>query len=321
VGAVRVGVIGTGFGSRVVAPAFAAAGCQVTDVVSARDAAAVAALCRSDVDLVCVHSPPFLHADHVGRALDGGHAVLCDKPFGRTAEDAVAMRDRAVGAGMLNFVNFELRFEPARLRLKALIDSGAIGHPEHVQWIAMTAGSRAPLRPYGWLFDASLGGGWIGAWGAHVVDALRWLMGDVGRAGAFRRVVIRERPDREGVVHRCDAEDAFTAWFELEGGVTAAVDTSFAHPVTLPSRVAVSGTEGVIEMVNDRYLTLRRPDGTRDEQDAGRAGGDPHGGAMARWAATVGEAVRNGRQITPSFDDGVACARVMDALRSSPVAR
>ncbi|HEV3366208.1 MAG TPA: hypothetical protein VG054_02005, partial [Acidimicrobiales bacterium] len=37
----RVGVIGTGFGSRVVAGAFRDSGCEVTDVVTARDGAAV----------------------------------------------------------------------------------------------------------------------------------------------------------------------------------------------------------------------------------------------------------------------------------------
>ena len=43
--AVRVGVIGTGFGARVVAPVFEATqGCEVVDVVSARDSAGVAEL-------------------------------------------------------------------------------------------------------------------------------------------------------------------------------------------------------------------------------------------------------------------------------------
>ncbi len=40
----KISVIGTGFGARVVAPAFdAAAGCEVVDVVSPRDEQAVAA--------------------------------------------------------------------------------------------------------------------------------------------------------------------------------------------------------------------------------------------------------------------------------------
>ncbi len=111
---VRVGVVGAGFGARVVAPVFAATdGCEVVDVVSTRDADAVAALCaRPDVDLVSVHSPPFLHVEHVRRAVDAGHAVLCDKPFGRDAGDAAEMLERAETAGAIHLVNFELRRVP-----------------------------------------------------------------------------------------------------------------------------------------------------------------------------------------------------------------
>ena len=68
----KVGIIGTGFGRRVVAPVFSAtAGCEVADVVSARDDDAIRALVtRGDVELVSVHSPPFLHAPHVRAALE-----------------------------------------------------------------------------------------------------------------------------------------------------------------------------------------------------------------------------------------------------------
>src|SRR5207302_11147600 len=90
---VRVGVVGSGFGARVVAPVFAATpGCEVVDVVSARDEFAVAALCgHGDVDLVSVHSPPFLHPGHVRLALAAGHAVLCDKPFAMNSAEAAAL--------------------------------------------------------------------------------------------------------------------------------------------------------------------------------------------------------------------------------------
>src|SRR5207237_281137 len=69
---VRVGVIGRGFGARIVAPVFEETeGCEVVDVVSPRDDDAVRALCsRADVGVVAVHSPPFCHRDLVLRALD-----------------------------------------------------------------------------------------------------------------------------------------------------------------------------------------------------------------------------------------------------------
>ena len=94
---VRVGVIGRGIGAHVVAPVFEETdGCTVVDVVSPRDDDAVTALCaRDDVDLISVHSPPFLHLDHVRRAIERGHAVLCDKPFGVNALEAEEMHDLA----------------------------------------------------------------------------------------------------------------------------------------------------------------------------------------------------------------------------------
>src|SRR5437764_790598 len=107
----RVGIIGRGWGERVVAPAFAATdGCEVVDVVTPRDASAVAALCRrQDVDLISVHSPPFLHLEHVRLAVESGHAVLCDKPFGRNAEEAKAMCAIVDEAAVPAFLNFEHR--------------------------------------------------------------------------------------------------------------------------------------------------------------------------------------------------------------------
>ena len=312
---VRVGIIGTGFGARVVAPTFTSAGLDVVDVVTPRDDAAVAALCkRPDLDLVSVHSPPFLHAAHVGWALDAGHAVLCDKPFGRSSEEAAGMVDAAREAGVVNLLNFEFRHEPARVHVKQLLDDGAIGQPEHLQWSALTSGSRIPLRRFGWLFDRSLGGGWAGAWGSHAIDAVRWLLGEVTAAGARCRVTITERPDRDGVLRRCTAEDAFTAWMSVEGGATVGIDTTFAATATLPTHVVICGSEGTIDITNDHRIVLRHSDGTRDETELPARTGDPHAGALGAWARVVARAVGSGEQVAPSFADGLACRRVLDAM-------
>jgi len=313
----RVGVVGAGFGSRVVAPIFRRIGCEVVDVVSARDSTAVTALCRSDVDLVAVHSPPFLHAEHVRRAIDSGHAVLCDKPFGTSVAQAEDLAAQAKAAGVLHLVNFEFRHQPARRKMRELITSGEIGRPEHLHYSALSSGSRIPLRPYGWLFDRSLGGGWIGAFGSHAIDTMRWLMGDVSNAGARTWVTIPQRPDAQGTLRSCDAEDAFTAWVEFNSGATASIDTSFTAPVSLPPRITVAGSDGAIENTADVRIVLQRVDGTREQFEFEPPPGDPHETAMTAWAFEIWRAVVEGRQVTPSFDDGVACARVMDQFRSA----
>lgn len=313
----RVGVIGAGFGSRVVAPIFRRIGCDVVDVVSARDSAAVTALCRADVDLIAVHSPPFLHADHVRRAVDAGHAVLCDKPFGTSAAEAEALAAEAKAAGVIHLANFEFRHQPARRKMHELIMSGEVGRPEHLHHSAFSSGSRIPLRPYGWLFDRALGGGWIGAFGSHSIDTMRWLMGEVSTAGARSWVTIPDRPDAGGILQRCDAEDAFSGWLEFDSGATASIDTSFTASVGLPPRLTVTGSEGAIENTADVRVVLQRVDGTREQFDFEAPPGDPHETAMTAWAREIWRAVMEGRQVTPSLDDGVACARVMEQLKST----
>lgn len=318
---VRVGVIGTGFGSRVIAPVFDATdGCEVVDVVSARNDADVANLCdRADVDLISVHSPPHLHTSHVRRALVAGHAVLCDKPFGLDASEAESLYAAAEAAECTHLVNFEFRCDPMRELLREMVRGGAVGRPEHISWTHLSAGSRQPLRPYGWLFDRRSGGGWIGAWGSHAIDALRWIFGDVVSARSECQTVISERFDEDGTAHQCDAEDSFAAWLVLDGGTTVSIDSSFAAPVNLAPRFVVVGDEGVLEYVAERRIVLRRLDGSKEERERPAPEGDPHTEPMRRWAAIVRNAVEDGvwGPDVPTFADGLACARVLDVLRSS----
>jgi predicted dehydrogenase len=315
---IRVGVIGTGFGARVVAPAFDDLdACEVAEVVSARDDAGVGALCeRNDLDLVCVHSPPFLHAAHVRRAIAGGHAVLCDKPFGRNAAESETLLAAAEAADCLHLCNFEFRYEPTREIVRSLVADGVIGTPEHVSWTHHSSGSRVPLRRYGWLFDRSLGGGWVGAWGSHAVDFLRWALGEVTEATAICRTTIRERPDADGQMHTCDAEDGFSASL-VAGGATVTMDGGFAATATLAPRLVVFGAEGAIECIADTRVLVRKVDGTTTTHAGTEGEHDRHLAPMRRWAEVVRDAVAAGTAPdgVPTFADGLACARVLDRLR------
>jgi len=313
---VRVGVIGTGFGATVVAPAFAAQeDCTVLEVVTARDAAGAAKLCaRPDVDLVSVHSPPFLHLEHVRRALEHGHAVLCDKPFGVNGAEAAVMAGLAEEAGVVNLLNFERRFDPARQRLRALLLDGAIGAPNHFQYSRFIATPKP--RPYGWLCSKALGGGWLGGQGSHLIDACRWLFGEVADAAAVMRTPVPERPDADGVLRACDAEDAFTAVLRTETGVTAVIDCAIESPVATPERTTVIGATGMLE-IGEAGVVRRMADGSVEPYDVDWQGKAPLVVAMERFASVACEAVRNGAAPpdAPTFADGLACALVMDRIR------
>src|SRR5262245_57961094 len=122
----KAAIIGAGFGRYAVAPVLQKLGFE-TEVVTPRDAEAVKRAIASDVDLVSVHSPPFMHREHVMMALERGHNVLCDKPFGVSGDDARAMRDAAKAKGVLHFANLEMRYKPVRAKVLELVRAGAIG--------------------------------------------------------------------------------------------------------------------------------------------------------------------------------------------------
>jgi predicted dehydrogenase len=227
------------------------------------------------------------------------------------------MDQAARDAEAVALLNFEFRHHPGRIALRSLLQDGAIGAVEHVQWTVFGAGFRVPLRPYGWLFDRERGGGWIGAWGSHVIDFLRWTFGDLVDASARLRTDITERPDADGAMHRCTAEDGFTALLSTRAGTSITIDTTFVAVKNSPPRVFVLGSEGTLESIADGTITLRNSEGTQEVFTFDAPREDPHLVPMRAWAKVVRDAVRDGAvpEGEATFADGVECARVMDALR------
>jgi predicted dehydrogenase len=328
--ALGVAVIGTGFGARVVAPTFAAtAGVDVVSVVSARDDVAVAAAVADPrVDLVSVHSPPFLHEQHVRIAVEAGRSVLCDKPFTPSADASRRLVDDARDAPGVHLLNFEFRFDPLRERTRDLVASGALGTIEHVVWTHQSAGSRQPLRPYGWLFDRQRGGGWIGAWASHAVDSLRFTFGEIDSVVvSVPRLAVTHRPDPDdphGPWRECTAEDGLSALLTLHRGATVTIDSSFAASATLPPRITVVGSDATLENVADQRLTVRDASSRREDVTVttSESSGDHHGAPMAVLAVAVRDALRTGAAPAgvATFADGLACDEVLEQLRAAPMA-
>ena len=313
----KVAVIGTGFGKHAAAPAYQSVGFDV-EVVSPRDESAVQHALAADVDLVSVHSPPFMHLGHVVAAIDHGRAVLCDKPFGRNAEEAAIMRDRARDAGVLHFLNFEFRWKESWAKVKQLTDDGIIGCPTHLSWIFFGSGLRG--RRYGWINDRELGGGWIGAYGSHVIDFTRWLFGtEVSECGGVTRIEDPEHVDRDGTSRKATAEDAYSAWFVMENGCTAVHDTGFATTTPLVPRATLTGSAGSIELIGDSKLVVRRPGEDTETMELAPPAPRTPDPALVAYFQQVAEALRARTQIVPSFDDGVAVAQVMDRLRANAI--
>ncbi len=313
----KVLVIGRGFGSNVMAPNYKALGFEV-EVVSSRDSDAIRQACAQPFDLVSIHSPPFQHQEHVLAAVSAGRNVLCDKPFGRNGAEARVMRDAAHTAGVLHFLNFEFRCQPARVKAKRLIDDGAIGRLTHVNWTSFGNGMRG--RPHGWLYAADAAGGWIGAYGSHVIDGLRDFFGaEVADCGGMVRTETPFRPDATGQQVRSTAEDSFSCWLAMEGGGTVSVDTGYSAPVNLPSTIHLLGSDAAISIASENVVTLHLPGQADEVFDLTPKPGESGFPAPQLWLSRVARSLTSGTQIAPNFDDGLAVAMAMDKLKAAAV--
>lgn len=313
----RIVIVGTGFGQRRVEPAYRGTGRAVElEVVSPHDADALQAAIARPCDLVSIHSPPFLHLEHVRLATRHGRNVLCDKPFGINASQAREMLDLAAQAGVLHFVNFEFRSDPLRLKIKELLDSGALGEPVHMISTVFIAWGRDLADR--WLFHKGKGG-WIGAQGSHTIDMLRWFFGEVEALGGQMRTEVKLRPDRDPTVdrmHPSTAEDAFTAWLRMDSGVTVTLDSAYAASVTLPAQTTIFCSNGALQVTNQTELAVLRPDQPPEQFFFPPDRDDPHQPALGLWLGKVCDAVAEGRQIEPNFETGLACVEVLDRLRN-----
>src|SRR5438477_11968307 len=86
---------------------------------------------RKDIDLIDIASPNDTHAEIAMAAAGAGKMVLCEKPLGRTAEEARKMVKAVESAGVPNMVWYNYRRVPAMMLLKQLLDENRFGRIFH----------------------------------------------------------------------------------------------------------------------------------------------------------------------------------------------
>src|SRR3989344_1782942 len=126
--AIGAGIAGGGFGVRVILPCLRAAGFAIRAVCS-RTPARFEAEARAqgvsritadyislvedaDIDLICVATPPALHAEMAITALHAGKHLLCEKPLARTAVEALRIAEAGRGRPGAQAGDHQLRVHP-----------------------------------------------------------------------------------------------------------------------------------------------------------------------------------------------------------------
>jgi predicted dehydrogenase len=145
-----------------------------------------AAVTRDDVDIVDICTPPQFHEEIALAAIAAGKHVFCEKPIANSAIEALAMRDAADAAGVVNQVGFNYRHTPAVQFAKQLLDAGEFGEPLQFRASFLQDGLFTLVAdPNRWRARRSTGGsGAVGDIGSHIIDSAEFLFGDITKVAA-----------------------------------------------------------------------------------------------------------------------------------------
>jgi predicted dehydrogenase len=172
-----------------------------------------------DVEVVDIAVPNDVHAEIAIAAAEAGKHVLCEKPLARTADEARAMRDAVVRAGVTNMVAFNYRRTPAVALARKLIDDGTIGAVRNFRGTYLQDWSNNPDLPLSWRFRRDVAGsGALGDIGTHVIDFARYLAGEITAVNAMAQRYIDDRPVPDG------GADQLAGAQKLTGGRREPVD-------------------------------------------------------------------------------------------------
>jgi predicted dehydrogenase len=277
ISSLRAGVIGTGFIGPVHIEALRRIGVQVTAICGSEKARAVAEqwmiphvftdydfaamFALPEVDVVHITSPNRRHFEQAAAALRAGKHVVCEKPLAMNVrETETLIRLAGEHAGQVFAVNYNVRFYPAVLQLRADVAAGRLGQIIHVNgsyfqdWL---------LKPtdYNWRLLAEEGGELraVGDIGTHWMDTASFILGAriesvFAQLSTFHKTRLRpigevqtfsSKAPAETVRYAVDTEDFANGLLRFTGGTLGNVAVSQVAAGRKNSiRLEIYGTEG-----------------------------------------------------------------------------
>jgi predicted dehydrogenase len=239
-------------------------------------------------------------------------------------------------------VGFNYRRVPAIELARRLVEQGRIGSLRHVRAVYLQDWLVDPDSPLTWRMQAEqAGSGALGDLGAHIVDLARFLTGDaITGVSAVSATFTPERPLLDGSgTGPVTVDDAVAFTARLQSGALASFEaTRCAAGRKNALRIELNGSAGSLAFDLERLNELEFYDG--DDTDAGTTAGfrrilvteaeHPYlsgwwpPGHILGWEHTFTHqakdlltAIAEGAQPRPSFGDGLAVQRVLDAAARS----
>lgn len=178
-----------------------------------------------NIDAVIIATPNNTHVPIATACIKNGKHVMCEKPLGVSAEEAVKLWQVAEAQGVVHMTALTYRFAPSMKFLKQLIDEGKLGQLRHfrsqrfLDW---------PETSWSWRqYKATAGAGNIYDMSIHRLDFAQYLMGTVKSvSGYVKQFVSREKTPQGDSCKPSEVDDWTGILAEFESGATGVFEGS-----------------------------------------------------------------------------------------------
>ncbi len=215
-------------------------------------------IAKEKLDIVSIATPNRFHKDMTILALDQGIHVLCEKPIGMNAEEAIAMHRKSEETGKRLMVNYSYRFIPQSVAIKQRIDAGLVGdiYSASCHWLRNISGFS---QFGGWFGNKSMsGGGVLIDIGVHCLDKVLWLMDfpEIDSVTASTHDYVCQKVAKESGLS-FDVEDTVEALVKFKNNANLMFQVSWAANISESNLIEyrlLGQKEGILEQnINQGY--------------------------------------------------------------------
>jgi len=280
-------------------------------------------------DVVSICTPNRFHAEQTIAALGVGAHVACEKPMAMTVAEAQSMEDARVKAGTYGVINFSYRNCVSFRFAREMIAAGELGAIQRVNVVYLQSFTGGSDTLYSWRHDATLAGfGALGDLGVHMIDSARFITGlKLERVVGVAQTLVPKKKDAAGNWHPVTTDTNSSFLCQFTGGCLGTFETSqAAQGFGNYFRIEISGELGTLAVLSEqdqviwlhqgkvlsRYGTWARDPLAKISVPTGFAASLPTG-----TPGCLIDVIRGKTQDYPSFADGLAAQKVVEAIFAS----
>jgi UDP-2-acetamido-3-amino-2,3-dideoxy-glucuronate N-acetyltransferase len=175
---------------------------------------------RSDIQAIVLATPAAKHFDMAKSAIEAGKDVFVEKPLALDADEGSELVDLALRKGRILMVGHLLRYHPAVIKLKMLVDAGELGRVQYLYSNRLNIGKIRTEENILWSFAP------------HDISVMLALLGETPESVTCSGAAYLSQ----------NVADVTLSEFSFPSGVRAHIFVSWLHPFK-EQRLVVVGSE------------------------------------------------------------------------------